>query len=338
MPLGFFGGIGGASRAGVLVKGSNYLEAMAKTEIVVFDKTGTLTRGTFSVTDIQPSGGMSSEALLDLTAHAESNSSHPISLSLQKAYGKVIDPQRVGNIEEMAGHGVKAQVDGKSVLAGNAKLMEQAGISCTKSDAVGTVVHVAVDGVYEGYLVISDKIKPDSAQAIMELKRSGIRKTVMLTGDNRAAAELVAKQLQLDSVYAELLPVDKVERMEELLKEKSSKGKLVFVGDGINDAPVLARADIGVAMGGLGSDAAIEAADIVIMTDEPSKLATVMRIAKKTLAIVTQNIVFAMGVKIITLVLGACGIANLWIAVFADVGVAILATLNSIRALRYKGK
>ena len=338
VPLGFFGGIGGASRAGVLVKGSNYLEAMAKTEIVVFDKTGTLTRGTFSVTDIQPSGGMSSEALLDLTAHAESNSSHPISLSLQKAYGKVIDPQRVGNIEEMAGHGVKAQVDGKSVLAGNAKLMEQAGISCTKSDAVGTVVHVAVDGVYEGYLVISDKIKPDSAQAIMELKRSGIRKTVMLTGDNRAAAELVAKQLQLDSVYAELLPVDKVERMEELLKEKSSKGKLVFVGDGINDAPVLARADIGVAMGGLGSDAAIEAADIVIMTDEPSKLATVMRIAKKTLAIVTQNIVFAMGVKIITLVLGACGIANLWIAVFADVGVAILAILNSIRALRYKGK
>ena len=338
VPLGFFGGIGGASRAGVLVKGSNYLEAMAKTEIVVFDKTGTLTKGTFSVTDIQPSGGMSSEALLDLTAHAESNSSHPISLSLQKAYGKVIDPQRVGHIEEVAGHGVKAQVDGKSVLAGNAKLMEQAGISCTKSDAVGTVVHVAVDGVYEGYLVISDEIKPDSAQAIVDLKRSGIRKTVMLTGDNRDTAELVAKQLQLDEVYAELLPVDKVERMEELLKEKSSKGKLVFVGDGINDAPVLARADIGVAMGGLGSDAAIEAADIVIMTDEPSKLATVMRIAKKTLAIVTQNIVFAMGVKIITLVLGACGIANLWIAVFADVGVAILAILNSIRALRYKGK
>ena len=338
VPLGFFGGIGGASRAGVLVKGSNYLEAMAKTEIVVFDKTGTLTKGTFSVTDIQPSGGMSSEALLDLTAHAESNSSHPISLSLQKAYGKVIDPQRVGHIEEVAGHGVKAQVDGKSVLAGNAKLMEQAGIPCTKSDAVGTVVHVAVDGVYEGYLVISDEIKPDSAQAIVDLKRSGIRKTVMLTGDNRDTAELVAKQLQLDEVYAELLPVDKVERMEELLKEKSSKGKLVFVGDGINDAPVLARADIGVAMGGLGSDAAIEAADIVIMTDEPSKLATVMRIAKKTLAIVTQNIVFAMGVKIITLVLGACGIANLWIAVFADVGVAILAILNSIRALRYKGK
>ncbi len=338
VPLGFFGGIGGASRAGVLVKGSNYLEAMAKTEIVVFDKTGTLTKGTFSVTDIQPSGGMSSEALLDLTAHAESNSSHPISLSLQKAYGKVIDPQRVGHIEEVAGHGVKAQVDGKSVLAGNAKLMEQAGIPCTKSDAVGTVVHVAVDGVYEGYLVISDEIKPDSAQAIVDLKRSGIRKTVMLTGDNRDTAELVAKQLQLDEVYAELLPVDKVERMEELLKEKSSKGKLVFVGDGINDAPVLARADIGVAMGGLGSDAAIEAADIVIMTDEPSKLATVMRIAKKTLAIVTQNIVFAMGVKIITLILGACGIANLWIAVFADVGVAILAILNSIRALRYKGK
>ncbi len=338
VPLGFFGGIGGASRAGVLVKGSNYLEAMAKTEIVVFDKTGTLTKGTFSVTDIQPSGGMSSEALLDLTAHAESNSSHPISLSLQKAYGKVIDPQRVGHIEEVAGHGVKAQVDGKSVLAGNAKLMEQAGIPCTKNDAVGTVVHVAVDGVYEGYLVISDEIKPDSAQAIVDLKRSGIRKTVMLTGDNRDTAELVAKQLQLDEVYAELLPVDKVERMEELLKEKSSKGKLVFVGDGINDAPVLARADIGVAMGGLGSDAAIEAADIVIMTDEPSKLATVMRIAKKTLAIVTQNIVFAMGVKIITLVLGACGIANLWIAVFADVGVAILAILNSIRALRYKGK
>ena len=281
VPLGFFGGIGGASRAGVLVKGSNYLEAMAKTEIVVFDKTGTLTKGTFSVTDIQPSRGMSSEALLDLTAHVESNSSHPISLSLQKAYGKVIDPQRVGHIEEVAGHGVKAQVDGKSVLAGNAKLMEQAGIPCTKNDAVGTVVHVAVDGVYEGYLVISDEIKPDSAQAIVDLKRSGIRKTVMLTGDNRDTAELVAKQLQLDEVYAELLPVDKVERMEELLKEKSSKGKLVFVGDGINDAPVLARADIGAAMGGLGSDAAIEAADIVIMTDEPSKLATVMRIAKR---------------------------------------------------------
>lgn len=338
VPLGFFGGIGGASRVGVLVKGSNYLEAMAKTEIVVFDKTGTLTKGTFSVTNIQPSEGMEPQALLDLAAHAESNSSHPISLSLQKAYGKVINPQRVGRVEEVAGHGVKAQVDGKTVLAGNAKLMEQAGIPYTKSNATGTVVYVAVDGVYAGYLVISDEIKPDSSQAVADLKKSGIRKTVMLTGDNRHTAELVAKQLRLDQVYAELLPVDKVERMEELLKEKSPKGKLIFVGDGINDAPVLARADIGVAMGGLGSDAAIEAADIVIMTDEPSKLATVMRISKKTLAIVTQNIVFAMGIKIVTLVLGAFGIANLWIAVFADVGVAILAILNSIRALRYKGE
>ncbi|MCI9575120.1 MAG: cadmium-translocating P-type ATPase [Clostridiales bacterium] len=338
VPLGFFGGIGGASRVGVLVKGSNYLEAMAKTEIVVFDKTGTLTKGTFSVTNIQPSEGMEPQALLDLAAHAESNSSHPISLSLQKAYGKVINPQRVGRVEEVAGHGVKAQVDGKTVLAGNAKLMEQAGIPYTKSNATGTLVYVAVDGVYAGYLVISDEIKPDSSQAVADLKKSGIRKTVMLTGDNRHTAELVAKQLRLDQVYAELLPVDKVERMEELLKEKSPKGKLIFVGDGINDAPVLARADIGVAMGGLGSDAAIEAADIVIMTDEPSKLATVMRISKKTLAIVTQNIVFAMGIKIVTLVLGAFGIANLWIAVFADVGVAILAILNSIRALRYKGE
>ncbi len=335
VPLGFFGGIGAASRAGVLVKGSNYLEAMAKTEIAVFDKTGTLTKGTFAVTSIHAQG-ITDQALLELAAYAESNSTHPISLSLQKAYGKPLEEGHVHEVEEIAGHGVKAVVDGRTVFAGNAKLMRQQQVECSEGETVGTVVHVAVDGEYAGYLVISDEVKPDSATALQTLKQCGVRKTVMLTGDNRHTAKAVAKQLGLDEVCAELLPIDKVEKVEGLLGEKSSQGKLVFVGDGINDAPVLARADVGVAMGALGSDAAIEAADVVIMTDEPSKLSTVMRIAKKTLAIVRENIVFALAIKAAVLVLGACGLANMWLAVFADVGVAVLAILNSIRALRYR--
>lgn len=335
VPMGFFGGIGAASRAGVLVKGSNYLEAMAKTEIAVFDKTGTLTKGTFAVTGIHAQG-VTEQELLELAAYAESHSSHPISLSLQKAYGKALESGRVGEVEEIAGHGVRASVDGKTVFAGNAKLMQQQQVECPDGQSTGTVVHVAVDGKYAGYLIISDEEKPDSAKAVQALKQCGIRKTVMLTGDNRYTAETVAKGLGLDEVYAELLPMDKVGKVEELLAEKSVRGKLVFVGDGINDAPVLARADVGVAMGALGSDAAIEAADVVIMTDEPSKLATVMRIAKKTLAIVRENIVFALAIKAAVLVLGACGLANMWLAVFADVGVAVLAILNSIRALRYR--
>lgn len=338
VPMGFFGGIGAASRAGVLVKGSNYLEAMSKAEIVVMDKTGTLTQGTFSVTEICPAPGVTQEYLLEMAAHAEGHSIHPISRSLQAAYTRELDSRRVSHVEEIAGEGVQAQVDGREILAGNAKLMERWDIAYPRGEFAGTVVYVAQEGRYLGHLVISDELKPDAVQAIADLKAIGVRKTVMLTGDNWKTANRVAEKLALDQVCAELLPGDKVDQVELLMKDKSPRGKLVFVGDGINDAPVLARADVGVAMGGLGSDAAIEAADIVIMNDEPSKLSTVIRIAKKTVAIVMQNIVLAMGIKLITLVLGACGIANLWIAVFADVGVAVLAILNAIRALRYEEK
>lgn len=335
IPLSFFGGIGGASKKGVLVKGSNYLEALAETEIVVFDKTGTLTKGVFNVQEIHPEG-VSKEELLELTAHAESYSNHPISLSLKRAYSKEIDNGRISDVEEISGHGVIATVDGKKVMAGNIKLMKMMDIPYFKGELIGTIVHVAVNNKYIGYIVIADEVKEDSAQAIKELKAASIKQTVMLTGDNKSIGSKVAKELGLDKVYAELLPADKVEKLEELFSQKSKKGKLAFVGDGINDAPVLARADIGIAMGGLGSDAAIEAADVVIMTDEPSKIATAMKISKKTLKIAHQNIVFAIGIKIIVLILSAFGIATMWAAIFADVGVTIIAVLNAFRALNVK--
>lgn len=335
IPLSFFGGIGGASKKGVLVKGSNYLEALAETEIVVFDKTGTLTKGVFNVQEIHPEG-VSKEELLELTAHAESYSNHPISLSLKRAYSKEIDNGRISDVEEISGHGVIATVDGKKVMAGNIKLMKMMDIPYFKGALIGTIVHVAVNNKYIGYIVIADEVKEDSAQAIKELKAANIKQTVMLTGDNKSIGSKVAKELGLDKVYAELLPADKVEKLEELFSHKSKKGKLAFVGDGINDAPVLARADIGIAMGGLGSDAAIEAADVVIMTDEPSKIATTMKISKKTLKIAHQNIVFAIGIKIIVLILSAFGITTMWAAIFADVGVTIIAVLNAFRALNVK--
>lgn len=335
IPLSFFGGIGGASKKGVLVKGSNYLEALAETEIVVFDKTGTLTKGVFNVQEIHPEG-VSKEELLELTAHAESYSNHPISLSLKRAYSKEIDNGRISDVEEISGHGVIATVDGKKVMAGNIKLMKMMDIPYFKGELIGTIVHVAVNNKYIGYIVIADEVKEDSAQAIKELKAANIKQTVMLTGDNKSIGSKVAKELGLDKVYAELLPADKVEKLEELFSQKSKKGKLAFVGDGINDAPVLARADIGIAMGGLGSDAAIEAADVVIMTDEPSKIATAMKISKKTLKIAHQNIVFAIVIKIIVLILSAFGITTMWAAIFADVGVTIIAVLNAFRALNVK--
>lgn len=335
IPLSFFGGIGGASKKGVLVKGSNYLEALAETEIVVFDKTGTLTKGVFNVQEIHPEG-VSKEELLELTAHAESYSNHPISLSLKRAYSKEIDNGRISDVEEISGHGVIATVDGKKVMAGNIKLMKMMDIPYFKGELIGTIVHVAVNNKYIGYIVIADEVKEDSAQAIKELKAANIKQTVMLTGDNKSIGSKVAKELGLDKVYAELLPADKVEKLEELFSQKSKKGKLAFVGDGINDAPVLARADIGIAMGGLGSDVAIEAADVVIMTDEPSKIATTMKISKKTLKIAHQNIVFAIGIKIIVLILSAFGITTMWAAIFADVGVTIIAVLNAFRALNVK--
>lgn len=335
IPLSFFGGIGGASKKGVLVKGSNYLEALAETEIVVFDKTGTLTKGVFNVQEIHPEG-VSKEELLELTAHAETYSNHPISLSLKRAYSKEIDNGRISDVEEISGHGVIATVDGKKVMAGNIKLMKMMDIPYFKGELIGTIVHVAVNNKYIGYIVIADEVKEDSAQAIKELKAANIKQTVMLTGDNKSIGSKVAKELGLDKVYAELLPADKVEKLEELFSQKSKKGKLAFVGDGINDAPVLARADIGIAMGGLGSDAAIEAADVVIMTDEPSKIATTMKISKKTLKIAHQNIVFAIGIKIIVLILSAFGITTMWAAIFADVGVTIIAVLNAFRALNVK--
>lgn len=333
VPLSFFGGIGGASKCGVLVKGSNYLEVLARTDIVVFDKTGTLTKGTFRVTELYP-GGVSEQELLELAALAESYSTHPISLSLQNAYGGQKEGTRVSDVEELAGYGVKALVDGRKVCVGNARLMQKIGVDCAPAETIGTAVHVAADGVYIGYLVISDVIKEDSAAAVAALKKAGVRRTVMLTGDAKAVGEEVAGQLGLDEVHSGLLPADKVDRLEELLNQKIPGGQLVFVGDGINDAPVLSRADIGIAMGGLGSDAAIEAADVVIMDDKPSKIAVAIQISRKTLVIVKQNIVFALGVKALVLALGAFGMANMWEAVFADVGVSVIAILNASRALK----
>ena len=335
IPLSFFGGIGGASKIGVLVKGSNYLEALAHAEMVVFDKTGTLTKGSFAVSEIH-SNDMKDHQLLELAAYAEDYSNHPISLSIKNAYGKKIDNTRITDVQEIAGHGVQALIDGKTVLAGNAQLMIREHIKYTACPSVGTVVYVACNGKYAGCIVIEDEIKADAPAAIRSLKSAGIRRTVMLTGDADAVGKKVANRLGLDQAYTELLPADKVDRVEDLLKQKSEKGTLVFVGDGINDAPVLARADIGIAMGGLGSDAAIEAADVVLMTDEPSKIATVMRIARKTIRIANQNIVFALGIKFLVLILGAFGYANMWAAVFADVGVSVIAILNAIRAMRVK--
>ena len=343
IPLSFFGGIGGASACGILVKGSNYLETLAETGYVVFDKTGTLTKGVFEVTQVSPSerfakqwGEEAKQKLLEYAAHAEMYSSHPISKSLKEAYGAEIDGERVSDVEEIGGHGVKAKVDDKTVAAGNGKLMKSLGILGEQNTGVGTVVHVAVEGVYAGYILIADVVKEEAQEAIAALKKSGVRKTVMLTGDGRAVAEQVAAQLGLDEVRSELLPADKVAEVERLLQEKNGKEKLVFVGDGINDAPVLSRADIGIAMGALGSDAAIEAADIVLMDDNPRKLALAIRISRKCLRIVYENIVFALAVKGICLVLGALGIANMWIAIFADVGVMVLAVLNAIRCLKVK--
>ena len=335
IPLSFFGGIGGASKIGVLVKGSNYLESLASAETVVFDKTGTLTKGAFAVSELHPVN-VQKERLLELAAYAEDYSTHPISLSIKKAYGKKIYSNRISSVQEIPGHGVCAVIDGKSVLAGNAKLMEKENIRYTDSSSIGTVIYLACDRKYLGCIVIEDELKPDAQKAVDLLKDEGIRKTVMLTGDSDAVGKKVANRLGLDQAYTELLPADKVERVEELLAQKSEKGKLLFVGDGINDAPVLARADVGIAMGGLGSDAAIEAADVVLMTDEPSKIASVMKIARKTLRIANQNIIFALGIKFIVLILGAFGYANMWAAVFADVGVSVIAILNAIRAMRVR--
>lgn len=335
IPLSFFAGIGGASRAGVLVKGSNYLETLSQTRIVVFDKTGTLTQGVFEVSGIHHSR-MEDEKLLEYAALAESASSHPISRSLQRAYGKEIDRSRVTDIQEISGNGVTARVDGLQVAAGNDKLMEHLGISYISCHEAGTVIHMAIDGKYAGHILISDVEKPHSREAIRELKKAGVRRTVMLTGDRKEAAEQTASRLGLDEVHSELLPADKVEKVEELLRSKTAKEKLAFVGDGINDAPVLGRADIGIAMGAMGSDAAIEAADVVLMDDDPLKISKAIRISRKCLGIVYQNIVFAIGIKLICLALGALGLANMWLAIFADVGVMILAVLNAIRALFVK--
>ena len=335
IPLSFFAGIGGASNQGVLVKGSNYLETLAQTSYVVFDKTGTMTQGVFEVSGVHHNE-ISDEKLLEYAALAECSSSHPISKSLQKAYGKPIDRNRVTNIEEISGNGVTAKVDGISVAAGNAKLMKRLGISYQECHHVGTVIHMAVDGRYEGHILISDILKPHAKEAIAELKKAGIKKTVMLTGDSKRVADQVAKELGIGEVYSELLPADKVSKVEELLHQKSEKEKLAFVGDGINDAPVLSRADIGIAMGALGSDAAIEAADIVLMDDDPLKISKAIKIARKCIHIVYENIYFAIGIKILCLILGALGIANMWMAIFADVGVMIIAVLNAIRTLFVK--
>ena len=335
IPLSFFAGIGGASNQGVLVKGSNYLETLAQTSYVVFDKTGTMTQGVFEVSGVHHNE-ISDEKLLEYAALAECSSSHPISKSLQKAYGKPIDRNRVTDIEEISGNGVTAKVDGTSVAAGNAKLMKRLGISYQECHHVGTVIHMAVDGKYEGHILISDILKPHAKEAIAELKKAGIKKTVMLTGDSKRVADQVAKELGIGEVYSELLPADKVSKVEELLHQKSEKEKLAFVGDGINDAPVLSRADIGIAMGALGSDAAIEAADIVLMDDDPLKISKAIKIARKCIHIVYENIYFAIGIKILCLILGALGIANMWMAIFADVGVMIIAVLNAIRTLFVK--
>ena len=332
IPLSFFAGIGGASKAGVLVKGSNYLETLSQTKYVVFDKTGTMTQGVFEVSGIHHNQREDAQ-ILEYAALAECSSSHPISKSLQKAYGKEIDRSRVTDMEEIGGHGIVAKVDGISVAVGNDKLMKRLGIEYKECHRVGTIVHVAVEGVYEGHILISDRIKPTAEAAIKALHKAGIKRTIMLTGDAKNVAEQVAKELGIDEVYSGLLPGDKVSKVEELLEAKGAKEKLAFVGDGINDAPVLSRADIGIAMGALGSDAAIEAADVVLMDDDPLKIATAIRIARKCLGIVYQNIYFAIGIKVVCLILGAVGIANMWLAIFADVGVMIIAVLNAIRAL-----
>lgn len=335
IPLSFFAGIGGASKEGVLVKGSNYLETLSKTKIVVFDKTGTMTKGNFEVTEIAPVGVENNE-LLRLAAYAESYSSHPISKSIKSAYGKGIDNAKISDVNEISGNGVLAVVDGKKVAAGNSKLMDKLGVEYTSCSKVGTVVYVAVDGKYCGYILISDALKPTSVSAVKAMKDCGVRKTVMLTGDSKKVADAVAKELGADEVYSELLPADKVSQVERLLADKGEKEKLAFVGDGINDAPVLSRADIGIAMGALGSDAAIEAADIVLMDDDPMKISKAIKISSKCLRIVNENIYFALGVKALCLILGAVGIANMWVAIFADVGVMVLAVLNAIRALSVK--
>ena len=335
IPLSFFAGIGGASNAGVLVKGSNYLETLSQTKYVVFDKTGTMTQGVFEVSGVHHSS-MDTEKLLEYAALAECHSSHPISKSLKKAYGKPLDPSRVTDVEEISGNGVIAKVDGVSVAAGNSKLMEKLSVDCMECHSVGTVVHMAVNGKYAGHILISDQIKPHAKEAIAALKKCGVKKTIMLTGDRREAARQVAEELGIDEVHSELLPGDKVAQVEKLLDEKGEKEKLAFVGDGINDAPVLSRADIGIAMGALGSDAAIEAADIVLMDDDPLKISKAIRISRKCLRIVYENIYFAIGVKVVCLILGALGIANMWAAIFADVGVMIIAVLNAIRALNVK--
>ena len=336
IPLSFFGGIGGASACGILVKGSTYLEELARTGVVVFDKTGTLTQGTFKVTGVHPADGITDEQLVEAAALAESWSKHPISLSIKAAYGKEIDSARVTDVEELGGHGVTAKVDGKPVAAGNARLMERLGLSAPAVSETGTVVHVAIDGRYAGYLLIADVVKPHSAEAIRALKAAGVRKTVMLTGDAEPVAKAVSAQLGLDEYHAGLLPGDKVDQIETLIAAKKSKENLAFVGDGINDAPVLSRADVGIAMGALGSDAAIEAADVVLMDDDPAKIALAMRIARRTLRIVYENIVFALAVKFACLLLGAIGMASMWTAIFADVGVMVIAVLNATRALYTK--
>lgn len=335
VPLSFFAGIGGASKAGVLVKGSNYLETLSKTKYVLFDKTGTMTKGVFEVVGVHDNT-IDKNHLIELAAYAESYSTHPISKSLQAAYGKEIDKSRISDVKEISGHGVIAKVDGKEVAAGNGKLMDMLGIKYTECEQVGTKVHIALDGKYAGHILISDVIKPTSKQAIAELKSAGVKKTVMLTGDASDVAKQVADELGIDEVYSELLPDDKVSKVEEYLSKKGEKEKLAFVGDGINDAPVLSRADIGIAMGAMGSDAAIEAADIVLMDDDPLKIAKAIKISKKCLGIVYENIIFALGVKLVCLVLGALGIANMWVAIFADVGVMVIAVLNAIRALMVK--
>lgn len=334
IPLSFFGGIGGASAQGVLVKGSNYLEALSETKYVVCDKTGTLTKGVFEVTHIEPAEGVSPDTLLEAAACAESYSGHPISRSLKEAYGKPVDASRVSDVEEISGHGVSAVIDGRKVSAGNARMMKRLGISYTKPQKTGTEVHVAIDGNYAGYILISDVVKPNAKEAVAGLKAAGVRQVVMLTGDAANVAEAVAAELGVDVVKSELLPADKVAEVERLLAEKGGKERLAFVGDGINDAPVLSRADIGIAMGALGSDAAIEAADIVLMDDDPVKIATAMKISRKTLGIVHQNIVFALAVKFACLALGAVGFVNMWWAIFADVGVMIIAVLNATRTLK----
>ncbi len=335
IPLSFFAGIGGASKEGVLVKGSNYLETLSKTKIVVFDKTGTMTKGNFEVTEVAPVG-IENDELIKLAAYAESYSSHPISKSIKSAYGKEIDNAKITDVNEISGNGVLAVVDGKKVAVGNSKLMDKLDVEYAVCSKIGTVIYIAVDGEYRGYILISDALKPTSVAAVKAMKKCGVRKTVMLTGDSKKVADAVAKELGADEVFSELLPADKVSQVEKLLAEKSEKEKLVFVGDGINDAPVLSRADIGIAMGALGSDAAIEAADIVLMDDDPMKISKAIKISSKCLRIVNENIWFALGVKTLCLVLGAIGVANMWIAIFADVGVMVIAVLNAIRALFVK--